>query len=169
MTNDLCHANAIRYDRFDGSFTVSETNRYLLLKISDEGSLDWILGGSDGDFSGEASWTREYGHQMTGPNRVLIFSNGAATSSVNALAFELDLDTDEMTAENVRSYNGQLASNVMGDVQRLPGDNTLITYSIAGFMHEVDEDGGLVRSIHLSGPSGFAQWRPTLYGPPPDL
>ncbi len=55
-------------------------------------------------------------------------------------------------------------SSVLGDVQRLPNGNTLVTFSIAGTMDEIDASGSVVQ--HISGPGGYADWRETLYGPP---
>ena len=60
--------------------------------------------------------------------------------------------------------SGNLNSNVLGDVQRLPNGNTLVTYSTDGEILEVDASGATVQTI--MGSYGYADWRATLYGPP---
>jgi hypothetical protein len=57
-------------------------------------------------------------------------------------------------------------------VQRLPGGNTLADFSNADVIHEVPPDGTLL--VEIRGPGsqnrfGCATWRPTLYGPSPDV
>jgi hypothetical protein len=65
-------------------------------------------------------------------------------------------------------YDGGEYSNTLGTVQRLPGGNTLATYSNAGAMHEADPDGNTVMTLQTS-PMGYSTWRASLYGPPSDL
>jgi hypothetical protein len=68
------------------------------------------------------------------------------------------------SASQVWTYQAG-GSLVLGDVQRLANGNTLITYSTNGLIHEVDDAKNVVRQ--LSGSSfGYADQRPTLYGPP---
>ena len=50
-------------------------------------------------------------------------------------------------------------------MQRLPNGNTLITYSTDGVILEVDPSWATVQT--LTGSYGYADWRETLYGPPP--
>ncbi len=55
----------------------------------------------------------------------------------------------------------------MGDVQRLPGGNTLVTYSTDAKIVELDSSWNEVQTF--SARVGYTSWRPTLYGPPPRL
>jgi hypothetical protein len=59
----------------------------------------------------------------------------------------------------------------MGDVQRLDNGNTLVVFSTAGTVHEVDANKQLVQSMVWSGVAsaglGYATKRKTLYGAPP--
>jgi hypothetical protein len=61
---------------------------------------------------------------------------------------------------------------VLGDVQRLPNGNTLITYSQNGEMREISPTGQLVQTVQTFNETGtrrafgYADFRPTLYGPP---
>jgi hypothetical protein len=62
-----------------------------------------------------------------------------------------------------------LDEEMQGDVQRLRNGNTLMIYSAAGKWHEVDPDGKLLRKLTwlLGSVTGYANFRQTLYGPPP--
>jgi hypothetical protein len=55
----------------------------------------------------------------------------------------------------------------LGDVQRLPGGNTLVTYTTDAKIVELDPSWNEVQTF--SARVGYASWRPTLYGPPPRL
>ena len=58
----------------------------------------------------------------------------------------------------------------LGDVQRLPAGNTLITYSNQSLIQEVDATGKVVLEIKVAGSSlAYSLWLQDLYGPPPDI
>ena len=69
-----------------------------------------------------------------------------------------------MAATMVRDYTGTAASATLGDVQRLPGGNTLVTYSNDGTIVELDPSWNAVQTFSVR--VGYSNWRPTLYGPP---
>ena len=48
----------------------------------------------------------------------------------------------------------------------MPNGNTLVTYSNAGVLHEVNAAGDLVQATTTT-PVGYTTRRHTLYGPPP--
>jgi hypothetical protein len=77
---------------------------------------------------------------------------------------EFELTTPNAT--EVWSYAGDYASPTLGDAQRLPNGNTLVTYSNRGIIQEVDGDKHLVRELSTA-TLGYVEHRPTLYGPPP--
>ena len=94
----------------------------------------------------------------------------------------LYIDVYDATGANVwnvsRVNDSGLTAQNLGDVQRLPGGNTLVTYSNDdSVIHEITHDQGnprLVLEIDLGaemrGPSlGYSMWRETLYGPPSDI
>jgi hypothetical protein len=57
----------------------------------------------------------------------------------------------------------------MGDVQRLPGGNTVVTFSDAAVIQEFDGDGNIVFQVNGGdSPMGYARWRESLYGLPID-
>jgi hypothetical protein len=82
-------------------------------------------------------------------------------------AWQYALDTTRMTATATWHYTASGAtSSVLGDVQRLPNGNNLVTFSISGQIHEVDPTGKLV-ALYTSDSYGYTEFRESLYGPPP--
>lgn len=173
-----CHTNSIHYHPDDDTYTVSDlgggafggggANNDIYVKFTRAGEIVWVLGGSPSDFTGDgADWSRQHGHHLFSADRLLFFNNREANQS--ALAVELQLDLTQMTATEVWRYDGNIPDAVMGDVQRLDNGNTLVTYSVAGTVHEVDASGALVQEFSwLAGATlGYATKRSTLYGPPP--
>ena len=98
---------------------------------------------------------------------MLIFDNGQFGQS--SIAYEIQLDLNAMTATRVWQYDSGNTSNVLGDVQRLPNGNTLVSYCDSGVIHEVDPNGNRLQQFQwgLGGALGYVNKRPTLYGPPP--
>jgi len=168
-SGDRCHTNSIHYNAEDDSFTFSVLNMNCYVKVSASGELQWVLGGDFSDFSGDgAEWDREHGHHWLGDDRLLLFSNGSPADD-GSLAFEVELDHDAGVATRVFRYEGGESSAVLGDVQRLPNGNTLIAYSTAGVIHEVDPAGALLREIRwpLGSAFGYVNHRSSLYAAPP--
>lgn len=162
--SELCHANAIQYSESEDSFTVSELYRDVIIKVSASGQLDWVIGGSHGDFTGDVSWNAQHGHHLIGPDRLLFFNNNSNGQASRAI--ELQLNLSAMTAQQTFNYaSGNTHTGQLGDVQRLPNGNTLVTFSIVGKIDEVDPNGQLIRSFSTNA-FGYTNFRSTLYGPP---
>src|SRR5690606_28953361 len=91
------------------------------------------------DFTGDVAWLRQHGHHFTSPTRVVFYNNngGGDATARSSIAVELELDLQKRTATRVWQYVGGETSTTLGDVQRLPNGNTLITYSNAATLREV--------------------------------
>jgi len=164
-----CHVNAINYYAPDDAFVFSDWQQSSYIKVSRTGELLWILNGESSTFTG-TSWTHQHNMHILSSERVLIFSNGSTNE--NSIVYEYLLDEQSTMATEVWRYDGGLQASFGGDVQRLHNGNTLVTYSSAGVIHEVDTSGALVQE--LSWPVGntvaYIEHRPSLYeGPPPKL
>jgi hypothetical protein len=165
-----CHANAIAYSPEDDTVIVSELNNNAYVKFKRTGGEPvWILGGgNDNDFTGAAAtWDKQHNLHVLGKDHILFFNNG----SNSAKAIELELDSTAMTATKLWEYeaNPPQQNPIMGDVQRLWNENTLVTYSFGGLIHEVDKNKMLVQSLSFGAGSalGYTVKRETLYGPSP--
>ena len=157
-----CHGNALRYSQKEDVYTYSDLNQDVLV-ANRSGGVDWRL--SELVSGGNSAWSgAQHGHQLL-DDSIIIFANTAGPNRTAAV-IEYSLDGDE-----IFRYEGGVSTSNLGDVQRLPGGNTLITYSTSAVIHEVDAQGNLVLEITdaSSNRIGYALWRPTLYGPPPDI
>lgn len=164
------HANSIHYHMADDSYTVGDRNPNLFVKLSHTGQVLWQFGGSCSSAPAPkcvaGTWKVNHGHDMLDDGTFLFFNNGASGAST-AFFYKLT-ETGAFTATpaDPPSYSPGTTSSVLGDVQRLPNGNTLVTFSTASVIHEIDPTAkNLVQTI--SGPGGYAEWRETLYGAPP--
>jgi hypothetical protein len=162
----MCHVNNLQYYAEDDSYTFSDYNGDCFVKISRSGELIWVLNGAASDFTG-TSWSRQHGLHILSANHLLMFSNGAP--GLNSIVHEFQLDTDAMTATELWSYDGGVSATYGGDVQRLTNGNTIITYSSAGVVHEVDAAGTLVQSMAwpIGNSVSYTTHQESLYMTPP--
>lgn len=164
------HCNSIQYHASDDSFTIGDRDPNLYVKATHAGAIEWQLGGSCAGAPAGAShcaaesWQVNHGHHLLDDGTMLLFNNGSAPPAV-VREFKLDTAGAAFAATEVATFTSGIDSPVLGDVQRLPNGNTLITYSDAGASLEVDPSWAPVQKI--LGVWAYADWRETLYGPPP--
>jgi hypothetical protein len=167
---DWSHSNAIDYSGEDDSYYLSVLHFDGILKIDRKsGELVWVLGGQYSDFTDSYGngqlWNFQHQFQVLDKS-IILFSNGLP-SGTSSRALEIELDETAKKMEIVWSYvpSPGLFSFTFGDVQRLPGGNTMVTFSNSGQIDEVALDGALVRRINLGlkGALGYATWVNTLY------
>lgn len=169
--DEWCHSNAIHYSVSQDAYYLSVLNQDMVIKVNrTSGALEWILGGEMSDFEG-AAWNRQHGNHALENGNILIFNNNAALGAFgigSSLVLELALNQHTGQAAEVWRYDGDAASSTLGDVQRLPNGNTLVTYSNSGLMHEVNSAAQLVQSFAWASGSGlsYADRRMSLYGAP---
>ena len=162
------HANALHYCPLDGGFTVADRNPNVFVKVSAAGIPEWQVGGvCDGAPVGNKcfpeDWQVVHGHHWLEDGTLLAFNNGY-TGLAHVFEFSVNSTPSSFTATPIQNYEGTYSSFNMGDVQRLPGGNTLITYSTDAMIVELDSDWNEVQTF--SARVGYSSWRPTLYGPP---
>jgi hypothetical protein len=164
------HCNSILYHSADDSFTIGDRNPNLYVMVSHAGATKWQLGGSCTNAPAgvshcvSESWKVNHGHHWLNDGTMLVFNNHGGLAA-HVLEFKLNT-SGALSATAVKDFTSDdLSSNVLGDVQRLPNGNTLITYSTSGEVLEVDPSWTTVQT--LTGIYGFTDWRETLYGPPP--
>ena len=160
----MCHGNALRYSQKEDVYTYSEVSSGIYFIDRKTGKLQWKLT----DKVAASSWGgTNHGHHLLDDSIVIFGNRGGANASA---VFEYTLDGKELM-----SYDSGRSAQNLGDVQRLPGGNTLVSYSNSqSYIHEIDKNQKLVLEIDLGagsgGPSlGYILWRASLYGPPPDI
>jgi hypothetical protein len=157
-----CHGNALRYSQKEDVYTFSDVRQDVFV-VSRTGQVQWRL--SERVSGGSASWGGvQHGHHLL-DNSIVILANSGGGMNMSAM-IEYSLAGQEL-----RRYMGGDYTQNLGDVQRLPGGNTLVTFSNASVIKEVDPAGAVV--LQINGASGtrfgYALWQETLYGPPSDI
>jgi hypothetical protein len=160
------HANAIHFVPFDGSFTISDRSPNSIVKVSSTGKPEWQIGGDCTDAPTKdrcwpQTWQVNHGHQLFEDGTFVLFNN---TYTAASHVFEFRVD-NAVAPTLVKDFTGDRWTATLGDVQRLPNGNTLVTYSSARSVVELDSNWQVVQIF--SGPFAYSDWRPTLYGPPP--
>jgi hypothetical protein len=161
------HCNSIQYHAADDSYTIGDRNPNLYVKVKHDGTPVWQIGGSctgaKAPKCASGTWQVNHGHDFDANGNMLIFNNGSS-GSAHVFEFKLTESTSAISTTTVKDFTSGNSSGTLGDVQRLPSGNTVITYSNAGVILEVDASWNTVQT--LKGTFGYADWRPTLYGPP---
>lgn len=112
-------------------------------------------------------WTRNHGHHLTPDGRFLFFNNNVVGGEEPAAVWEVSLDEVAGTATKTWEYHFADPIIAFGDAERLPNGNALLTYP-PGPIVEVDRSGAIVQSLtNTTHGFGFADFRTSLYGPPP--
>jgi hypothetical protein len=164
------HANAVDYDKDEDAYYVSLYALDCIVKIDRvSGETLWVLGGEDSDFALPDGSTSLFGRQHQFEvldDGIVVFDNGDPDAA-DSRAVEYALDAAAGTAALRWEYHlDPPRYNVaLGDVDRLPNGNTLVTFSALGQIDEVTPEGEVVwrlRSEMGSG-FGFTMWRQTLY------
>jgi len=165
------HSNSILYHAADDSFTIGDRNPNLYVKVKHDGTPLWQIGGAcDSAVAPKCApgtWIVNHGHDFAANGDIVIFNNNVAGSIAHILEFNIAETDTAISTSLVEDFAPGYLGVVLGDVQRLPNGNTLVTFSTAGQIVEVDPSWNVVRS--LTGNFGYADWRATLYGPPARL
>lgn len=159
-----CHSNAINFVPHENALSLSVLHFDALILVDLSGALRWTFGGPFSDYSG-AVWNAQHQHHVLDDTILLLNNQGNAGGS-SALEYRL-LGTN---AELVFEYSSGVSTQSMGGAARLPNGNTLVTYSNAGTIHEVNPAGELVEAITWTSGNGigYTVRRESLYGPPPE-
>ena len=167
------HCNYIIYHPADDSFTISDRNPNLYVKAKHDGTPVWQVGGSCSNAKApkcaSGTWQVNHGHDFDENGNMLVFNNGSGGmmgggGSTHIFELKLTDSGNSLSFTTVKDFTSSSSSGTLGDVQRLPNGNTLITYSNSGVILEVDSSWSTVQT--LKGTFGYSEWRETLYGPP---
>jgi hypothetical protein len=157
-----CHGNALRYSQKEDVYTFSDVRQDVFV-VSRAGQVQWRL--SERVSGGSASWGGvQHGHHLLDNSIIILANNGGGTNMSAMIEYSL-------AGQELRRYMGGDYTQNLGDVQRLPGGNTLVTFSNASVIKEVDPAGAVVLQINGATGTrfGYALWQETLYGPPSDI
>ena len=106
---------------------------------------------------------QQHGHMSEAwEDRLLLFDNGNHREDQTSRVVEFQVDPDQGTLEEVWSFvhpDGRHISH-LGDARRLPGGNTLISWSPEGRVMEVTPDGDIVWEIRVDQKIGRVEFVP---------
>jgi hypothetical protein len=170
-TSGKFHCNSIHYHAADDSYTIGDRNPNLYVKVKHDGTPVWQIGGTctnaPAPKCASGTWQVNHGHDFDKNGNMLIFNNGSGSGgsgSTHIFEIKITESASAISFTTVKDFTSGTSSGTLGDVQRLPNGNTLITYSNSGQIIEVDPSWNTVQT--LKGTFGYADWRETLYGPP---
>ena len=142
------------------------------IKFKRNGTLVWQLGGSNPlgksfTLVGLEQWMVNHGHHLTADGHFLFFNNVGTTDAKDMpRALEVLLDETNNTATKTWEFQSSGLATALGDAERLPNGNALVTNSLSGLIQEVDRSGKVVQSFKYTS-FGYVDFRTSLYGPPP--
>lgn len=143
------HANALDYDEASDDYYVGIRNFDTILRIDrSTGQVVERIGGDDSDYATAAGDTQLFNQQhqftKTADDRILVFDNGEEEGERTS-AREYLLDAERGTAEEIFRYqtDPSLYCFSLGDVIRLEGGDTIVVWSTAGQVDQVDAEGNL--------------------------
>jgi hypothetical protein len=166
---DYSHGNALQYDDVEDVCYLSMRYFDFIVKI-DRGTGEelWHLGGEESDFAfvGDEGMRNQHQFQVL-DGGILVFDNGEDGATASRVV-EYALDEVAGTAHKVWEYASDPPMDVysLGDVHRLSGGETLITWSTAGLAEVVEQDGEVSWSaaLELGSAFGYSRFYESLPG-----
>ena len=168
------HFNAVDYHPDEDVYFISSRNFSTIFQIDPAtGETLARLGPLDGEFEMvggdmEDWWTNQHQFQILGDD-VLVFDNGI-NGGTGTRAVEVAVDWEAKTVTPTWSYEPDPALGIyaLGEVERLPNGNTLITWGSAGQVDEITPEGESVwrANLGLGAGLGYMDWMESLYVTP---
>jgi hypothetical protein len=154
-TIDYVHANAFDRDT-DGNILLSSRHLDEITKINRQtGAIMWRLGGRNNQFTfinDTLGFSHQHDIRRLDNGNITLFDNGNFHSPPFSRAVEYRLDETRMTAELMWQFRNtpDIYAFATGNVQRLPGGNTLISWGTENIITEVRPDGSKAQELALS-------------------
>lgn len=162
---DWTHINSLAYDAAEDAYYVSMTFNHGVARIDRaSGELTWWVSDDGGDFANvEDEYFMMYPHSVQRiDGGVTVFSRSDPwVEGTCSEVVDLALDEEAWEARRVWSYQTPdcMLVTFLGDAQRLPGGNTLASWTTAGRMSEVTPGGDIAWqvSMPIGAAFGFAE------------
>lgn len=163
------HANAIDYDPEQDVYYLSLKEFGSLIKIDRaSGQILWGLNGAVNDFAftpGSEQVKMQHQFQII-DGGIVIFDNGMSDRA-SSQAVQYTLDEENMTADQGWTYahDPPIWVFAKGDVHRFSNGNTLVTWSPAGEIQEVDPESKVIWQVNtdLGFAMTFVNYEDSLY------
>ncbi|MCL5997223.1 MAG: aryl-sulfate sulfotransferase [Chloroflexi bacterium] len=154
---DYVHGNAVELDA-DGHLLISSRNLSEITKINRQtGDIIWRLGGKDNQFifgNGASPIDTQHDIRRLPNGNITLFNNRANLQPAYSSGEEYRLDEEAKTATLVWDYRNtpDIYAAAMGNVQRLPGGNTVIGWGTGRMATEMMADGSKAFEVKLPVP-----------------
>lgn len=167
---DPYHMNSIALDP-QGNLVISMRDTSTVYDVdSHTGKILWQLGGKRSSFAlgSGVEFAFQHDAEFAGPDTIRLFndnSSGQQTLGVSSAQWiHLDTATHRATLVRNQTHPGNLVAPAMGNVQALPGGNTLVGWGMAPHISEFTPSGAMVYDVAL--PMGtyrayLEDWAPT--------
>jgi len=142
------HANALDYDATSGRFLVGMRNLTTIASVDIEtSSCAWGFGGNGGtvDITSSESFLHQHQFEKTDGGMLVFDNSGAAGFESRVLEYSFDEGAGTASLERVIS-TGEFTF-ILGDVHRLDGGDTLVTWSVPDLVQRIDSDDNVVWSV----------------------
>ncbi len=172
--------NALDYDSASQVYYVSIHNFSSIAKVSRAtGECEWVLGSTAATIEFDINadiFHHEHQFHIFGdstpsrtPARILVMDNEGSLNGQESRILEYDLDFETGVATQRWSYtsNPPVYTWVLGEPQRLAGNDTFINWSTAGQMERVNQSGEVTWKLNskLGAAFGFGALVENLYEP----
>lgn len=154
---DFSHCNGVSYD--GEGFLISLGNLDGVARVALDGRTEWVLRADSPGFDlgpGEIVMPHS---AMAVEGGVIVFNRGmeidGTTSCANATVFTLDQEAHHAEASWSVTSDPCLVIPFLGHAQRLAGGETLVDYSSAGLLQQVENDGVITFNANLQAGSAF--------------
>lgn len=158
---DWTHVNGLHYDPIEDALYVTMTFNNGVAKIDRaSGEMVWVISATDGDFTLANPDLLQLPHsvQLLENGNLLVFNRGQMGSPDGySRVDELVVDDDAHTVSSAWTYSDpdRLLVSFLGSAERLENENTLISWTSAGKLTEVTQDGAVAWQISTSIGAGF--------------
>jgi hypothetical protein len=151
---DYFHINSLDVEQ-DGDLLVDSRNTWAAYDVDAKtGQVRWELGGKHSSFKQGPGTATAWQHDAVQlqEGEITFFDNGASPQvQPQSRAIEIALDTQNMTATLLRSYEHKnpLVADSQGNVQVTGEGDWMVGWGQAGYLSEIDAAGQVLFNAHL--------------------
>jgi Arylsulfotransferase (ASST) len=164
------HANVLHYDEAEDAWYMSFRNFNAIAKVGrSDRQMKWVLGGVLSDFSIEGDslngFEGQHGFEMTADGIVVMDDRSPPSRFSRMVEYDLDFSSMKATFKSEYHPKPEIATTVLGDVDRLENGNTLVMFSTAGELNCLDSNAEVLwRGTGATGYAmGYIQRMDSLY------
>jgi len=157
---DWSHSNAIIWDEPRSVIWMSVRNFDRLIGIDyPSGEVVYTLG--QGGIGGDGLMSHQHAPEIQPDGSILLWDNGNGRDPrfSRAIQYTFDVDAETYAVAFEWSDSPTFYDPAVGDANRLPNGNTLMTAGVSGRIIEVDAAGEIVWDLRMEAASGFWNYR----------